>query len=169
MTNRKAGAVFVDLTAIYETIWHRSLTCKLLHLLSDKYIVKMIMENVTNCSFTLTTGSGTCSRLRCLKNGGPQVSISQKFACAGDLAFMHSAGDWQVLEGALSQDPVILAAYLQTWQLKLSWLKMVSAAFILNNREAGRKLKMSHLMESACLSPRYQHLGVKLDRSLMYH
>jgi len=29
-SNRKAGAVFVDLTAAYNTAWHCSLTCKLL-------------------------------------------------------------------------------------------------------------------------------------------
>jgi len=27
---KKAGAVFVDLTAAYDTVWHRVLTCKLL-------------------------------------------------------------------------------------------------------------------------------------------
>jgi len=27
---KKAGAVFVDLTAALDTVWHRSLTCKLL-------------------------------------------------------------------------------------------------------------------------------------------
>ena len=42
----KAGAVFVDLTAAYDTVWHRGLTCKLLRLLTDKYMVRMIMELV---------------------------------------------------------------------------------------------------------------------------
>ena len=53
---KKAGAVFVDLTEAYDIVWHHSLTCKLLHLLPDRYMVKMIMELVTNCSFTLTLG-----------------------------------------------------------------------------------------------------------------
>ena len=30
---KKAGAILVDLTAAYDTVWHRSLTCKLLRLL----------------------------------------------------------------------------------------------------------------------------------------
>ena len=42
----KAGAVFFDLTAAYDTVWHRGLTCKLLRLLTDKHMVKMIMELV---------------------------------------------------------------------------------------------------------------------------
>ena len=45
---KKAGAVFIDLTAAYDTVWHRGLTCKLLRLLPDKHMVKMIMELVRN-------------------------------------------------------------------------------------------------------------------------
>ena len=45
-TKTKAGAVFVNLTAAYHTVWHRGLTCKLLRLLPDKHIVRMIMELV---------------------------------------------------------------------------------------------------------------------------
>ena len=43
---KKAGAVFIDLTAAYDTVWHRGLTCKLLRLLPNKHMVKMIMELV---------------------------------------------------------------------------------------------------------------------------
>ena len=60
---KKAGAVFVDLTAAYNTDWHRGLTCKLLRLLSDKHMVRMIMELVWNRSFTLTTDDSKPSRL----------------------------------------------------------------------------------------------------------
>ena len=82
---------------------------------------------------------------------------------------MHFSRDWQAVEGVLSHDLVTLAAYLQTWRLKLSWSKTVSAAFHLNNREAGYKLNVS--LDGKCLPftqiPTY--LGVKLDRSLTYH
>ena len=40
---KKAGAVFVDLTAAYYTVWHRGLTCKLLRFLPDKHMVRKIM------------------------------------------------------------------------------------------------------------------------------
>ena len=41
---KKAGLVFVNLTAAYDTVWHRGFTCKLLRLLPDKHMVRMIME-----------------------------------------------------------------------------------------------------------------------------
>ena len=55
---KKAGAAFVDLTAAYDTLWHRGLACKLLRLIPDRQLVRMIMELVQNRSFTLTTGNG---------------------------------------------------------------------------------------------------------------
>ena len=130
-SKKKAGALFVDLKAAYDTFWHRGLTCKLLRLIPDKHMVRMIMELVRNRSFTLTTGDSKQSRLRRLKNGVPQGSvlppllfsiftydlssmISRKFAYADDLAFLHSFGNWKDLEGTLSQDMSILSAYLQT-------------------------------------------------------
>ena len=181
----KAGAVFINLTAAYDNVWHRVLTCELLRLLPDKHIVKMIMELVRNRSFTLTTGDSKQSRLRRLKNGVPQVSvlapllfniytyglpsmISRKFAYADDLALLHSSGNWKDLEGTLSQDISTLSAYLQTWRLKFSHTKTVTAAFHLNNREAKRELKVYNNGRRLlfCLTPTY--LGVKLDGSLTF-
>ena len=45
---KKAGAIFVNLTAVCETVWHRGLACKLLRLFPDKHMVRMIMEFVRN-------------------------------------------------------------------------------------------------------------------------
>ena len=61
-----------------------------------------------------------------------------------------------------------LSAYLQTWRLKLSHTKTVTAAFHLNNREAKRELKVynSGRLLPFCLTPTY--LGVKLDRLLTF-
>ena len=125
---KKAGAVFINLTAAYDTVWHRGLTCKLLRLLPDKHMVRMIMEFVRNRSFTLTTGDSKQSWLRRLKNGVPQGSvmapflfniytydlpsmISRTFAYADNLVLLHSSGNWKDLKGTLS---LRLSAYLQT-------------------------------------------------------
>ena len=59
---KKDGAIFFDLTAAYDTVWHRGLTCKLLRPLPDKHMVRMIMELVRNRNFTLTTGDSKQSR-----------------------------------------------------------------------------------------------------------
>ena len=106
MAKKKAGTVFVDLTAAYYTVWHRGLTCKLLNLLPDGHLVLLIMEFVRNRNVTLTTGTGKQSRLRHLKNGVSQrlflapllfniytndlpVTVGGKFVYADDLAILH--------------------------------------------------------------------------------
>ena len=182
---KKAGAVFVDLTAAYDTVWHRGLTCKLLRLLPDKHMVQMIMELIRNRSFTLSIGDSKRSRLRRLRNGLPQGSvlapllfniytydlpstISQKYAYAADLALMHTLKDWKTLEGTLSQDMTTLSAFLQTWRLKLSHTKTVTTAFYLNNREAKRELKLFNNGKLLPYCPTPTYLGVKLDRSLTF-
>ena len=182
---KKAGAVFIDLTAAYDTVWRRGLTCKLLRLLSNKHMIKMIMELVQNLSFTLTTGDSKQSRLRRLKNGVPQGSflapllfniytynlpsmISRKFAYANDLALLHSSGNWKDLEETLSQEMSTLSVYFQTWRLKLSHTKTVTAAFHLNNREAKRELKVYNNDRLLPFCPAPTYFGIKLDRSLTF-
>ena len=66
---RKTGAALVDLTAAYDSVWYLGLTCKLLSLLPDKYMIRMIMEHVRNRSFTFTNGNGKQSWLQRPKNG----------------------------------------------------------------------------------------------------
>ena len=148
-------------------------------------MVKMIMELVRNRNFTLITGDSKQSRLRCLKNGVPQGSvlapllfkiytydlpsmISRKFAYADDLALLHSSGNWKDLKGTLSQDMSTLSVYLQTWRLKLSHTKMVTAAFHSNNQEAKRELKVYNNSRLLLFCPTPTYLGVKLDRSLTF-
>ncbi|XP_076823231.1 uncharacterized protein LOC143469422 [Clavelina lepadiformis] len=180
---KKADAVFVDLTAAYDTVWHTGLTCKLLRLLPDRHMVRMIMELVQNRSFTLTTGPQ--SRLRRLRNGVPQGSVlapllfntytydlpnttSRKYAYADNLALLHSAGDWQSMERHLSQDMQTLTAYLQKWKLQLSKAKTVSAVFHLNNKEAQREINITIDGETLPYRAEPTYLGVTLDRALTY-
>ena len=143
------------------------------------------MEMVSNHSFTLTTGNGQRSRLRRLKNGVPHGSVlapllfsiftsdlpatvSKKYAYAEDQAIMHADGDWLAVEGVLSKDMATLGEYLQTWKLKLSTTKTVSAVFHLNNKEAKRELKVNFNNETLPFCSEPKNLGVMLDRSLTY-
>ena len=182
---KKAGAVFVNLTAAYDTVWHRGLICKLLRLLSEKHMVRMIMELVRNRSFTFTTGDSKQSRLRRLRSGLPQRSglapllfhiytydlpfiTSQKYAYADDLALLYASGDWKAVEDTLSQDMTTLSAYLQTWKLKLSFTKTVTAAFHLNNQEVKLELNVYNNGNLLLPCPVPTYLGVKLNRSLTF-
>jgi len=170
--------VFVDLTAAYDTVRHRGLTCKLLQLLPDRHMVHMIMEMVSNRSFTLTNGNSKRSRLRRLKKGVPQGSVlapilfniyisdlpttvTKKYAYADDLAITHADGDFQAVEGALTKDMATVSEYFQTLKLKLSTTKTVSATFHLNNKEAKRELKVKYKNETLpfCSEPKYLGAG----------
>ena len=148
-------------------------------------MVKMIMKLVSNRSFTFTSGDSKQSGLRRLKNGVPQrwlmalllfniytydflFMISRKFAYADDLALIHSSGNWKDLERTLCQDISTLLAYLQTWRLKLSHIKTVTAAFHLNNREAKRELKVYNNDRLLPFCPNPTYLGIKLDRLLTF-
>ena len=176
---KKAGAVFVNLTAAHNTVWHRGLTCKLLRLLLDKHMIRMIMELVR---FPLITGDSKPSRLRCLKNDAPHESVlapllfniykydlpsitSKKYVYADDLAEFYSAEDWKVLERTLSDDMTILFTYLHTWRLKLSHAKTVTVAFDLHNREAKHELKVKNNGKILPLRQVPTYLGVKLNKA----
>ena len=156
-------------------VWHRGFTCKLLRLLSDKHMVRIIMEYVRNRSFTVTTSDIKQSRPRHLKNGVLlgfiffQHSYLQSALHNFQKAYLCRQSSiaavfiWK-LEGTLSQDMITLSAYLQTWRLKLSHTKTVTVVFHLNNQDAKRELKayISNRFFQFC--PTSSDLGVKLNR-----
>ena len=61
-----------------------------------------------------------------------------------------------------------LSVYLQTWRLKLSHTKTVTAAFHLNNREAKHELKIYNNDRLLPFYPTPTYLAVKLDRLLTF-
>ena len=67
--------MLLDLTAAYDTVWHRGLHLKHLMTIPDKRMARFIMEMLTNRSFVLKTSDGQQSTLRRLKNGVPQGSV----------------------------------------------------------------------------------------------
>ena len=96
--------------------------------------------------------------------------ISKKFAYADNLALLHSFGNWKDLEGKTKAKTVsTFSVYLQTWRMKLSHTKTVTATFHLNNREAKREPKVYNNDRLLLFYPNPTYLGVKLDRSLTFH
>ena len=71
-----------------------------------------------------------------------------------------------MLERTLSEDMNTLSAYLQTWRLKLSHAKTVTAVFYLQNREAKCELKVKNNGKILPFCPVATYLGVKLHRAL---
>ena len=149
--NEKAGVVFLDLTAAYDTVWHRGLHLKLLRIIPDRHMVGFIMEMLSNRSFVVHTSDGQRSRLRRMKNGVPQGSVlslmlfniyisdlpdttSRKYGYADDLAILLRHPSWKKMEEGLNKDMTILVDYLRKWRLQLSIGKTVSAAYHINNR-----------------------------------
>ena len=126
----KAGAVIVDLTAAYDTVWHRGLTAKLLRLLPDRNMVRCILNLISNRSFVLKTSDGQQSRLRRLNNGVLQGSVlapllfntyiydlpettSKKYGYADDLAILaYLTSNGQTLRRTSAR---IWISYQHTW------------------------------------------------------
>ena len=71
----KAGVVLVDLTAVYDTVWHQGLILKLLWTIPDHHLIRFLCVILSNRSFILKTSDGQVSRPRRLKNGVPQGSV----------------------------------------------------------------------------------------------
>ena len=158
--NLKGGAVFVDLTAAYDTVWRRGLMLKLLWMLPNRHMVRFISELISNHSVVVKTSGGQQSRLKRINNGVPQGSVlspllfnvyiadlpltnSKKYGYADDIALLKVHRDWNTIEETLSQDMYILSTWLKQRRLKLSEAKTVSATFHLNNREAKRELNVN--------------------------
>ena len=125
--NAFAGAVFVDLSAAYDTVWHRGLTLKMLSIIPSKDMVRMIMAMTSQRSFVVNF-RGSSSRRRFLRNGVPQGSVlapvlfniytsdlpsttSRKYIYADDIALQHTSKNIKVIEQTLSSDLDSLSTY----------------------------------------------------------
>ena len=181
---KTAGAVLVDLTAAYDTMWW-FMTLKLLRMLPDRHVVHFNCGGNLNPQLVLKTSDGQQSRLRRLKNGVPLGSVlapllfniyihdlpdttSKKYGYADDLAILTAHREWKKIESTLSQDMSTLALYLRQWRLKLSEVKTVSTDFHLNNKEAKCDLDVYINTRRLNFQPTTTYLGVELDMTISY-
>ena len=183
--NEKAGVVFLDLSAAYDTVWHRGLHLKLLRTIPDRHMVRFIMEMLSNRSFVVHTSDGQRSRLRRMKNGVPQGYVlssmlfniyisdlpektSRKYGYADDLAILLGRPSWKEMEEGLNKEMTILVDYLRKWRLQLSIGRTLSAAYHLNNREAKRELDVFLDNNRLVFEQAPKYLGVRRDRMLNF-
>ena len=183
---RKSAAAFIDLTAAYDTVWHRGVRLKLMQSIPDRKMVSFIMETISNRRFTLYIPvMGKASRPKTLKMECLQGSIlapclfnnyisnmpkteSQQFAYTDDLAILWCKPSLGSAETTMNNDLDTLYSHYHKNQLHLSLEKTSFTLFHLNTHETSRRLKIGHGKSSISYSETPKYLGVTFDRSLTY-
>ena len=179
------GAVFVDLSAAYDTVNHRRLLSKVLEMTGDVQLTDLIRTTLENRRFFVVL-NGKKSRWRRQPNGLPQGSVlapmlfniytndqpihpdTRSFIYADDLCITSQGNDFNNIEASLTSALSTMTTYYDTNQLRANTSKTQVCAFHLRNREAKRELNVvwNGTRLSNTTTPVY--LGIHLDRTLCY-
>lgn len=179
----KTGAVFLDLTAAYDTVWHIGLLAKLTKDMPYWFsrLVELLLQGRR---FRVHLG-GDVSAWRNQVNGLPQGSVlaptlfnlytndlpttrSRRFIYTDDICLGAQAETFAELECTLSSDMGRMAEFCRHWRLKPSASKTVSSVFHLHNARATRELDVRLNGQRLKHDPHPVYLGVTLDRTLTY-
>ena len=177
----KTGAVLIDLSAAYATVWQAGLMMKLSKVIKCRTRIRLIASLISQRNFRVFLGS----RKRILMNGLPRGSVlapsffnvyisdlhpteSLKLGYADDWTLATQSKTFSHLESTLSRDIGHLNKFFDYWKLRLNAKKTVATCFHLDNKQAAIKLKVTLAGEELVHDVAPKYLGVTLDRSLTY-
>lgn len=180
----KTSAVFVDLTAAFDTVWREGVIYKLLKSIPCRTIARLVNNMLSDRKFQVCLGE-EMSTVRKLKNGLPQGSVlspllfnlyisdlpettARKFCYADDLALATQHKNLEKTEEILTKDLSTLDQYFKKWRLRPSAAKTEVSCFHLNNRLANTKLNISFSDRVLNHNNFPKYLGVTLDRTLSF-
>jgi hypothetical protein len=135
----KTGAVFVDLSAAYDTVWREDLMIKFLEAVPCLNLFNLLNNMLSNRYFQVFLGDQS-SRWRRLNNGLPQGSVlapilfnlymsdlpptaAKVFQYADDIAVTYQAKKFDECENNLEADIEVLNQVFQRWCLQQKKLK----------------------------------------------
>ena len=177
------GAVFVDLSAAYDTVNHRRLLSQVLEITGDVQLTDLIRTMLESRRFFVVL-NGKKSRWRRQRNGLPHGSVlapmlfniytndqpihadTRSLIYADDLCIGSQGNDFNNIEASLTSAPSTMTTYYDTNQLRANPSKTQVCAFHIRNREAKRELNVvwNGIRLSNTTTPVY--LGIHLDRTL---
>ncbi|KAK3887092.1 hypothetical protein Pcinc_008779 [Petrolisthes cinctipes] len=138
----KTGAVFVDLTAAYDTVNHKVLLFK------GSVLAPMLFNIYTNDQ--------------------PQFRNIRRFIYADDLCIATQSKTFEIIENRLTEALSILSGYYKQWFLNANPGKTQVCTFHLNNHQANRILRVKWENEELENTKFPVYLGVTLDRTLSF-
>ena len=179
------GAVFVDLSAAYDTVNHRILIQKLYNTTQDSQLCRVFQNMLSNRRFYVELNNER-SRWRRQKNGMPQGSVlspilfniytndqpihdgTRNFIYADDLCVTAQYSSFTEVETTIGDALEELTHYYRSNSLRANPDKTQVTAFHLRNKEANRSLKVEWNRTKLENTPHPKYLGVTLDRTLSY-
>ena len=179
------GAVFVDLSAAYDTVNHRRLLSKILAMTKDWKLTELLRVLLQNRRFFVELG-GKRSRWRNQKNGLPQGgvlapmmyniytndqpidSVTKRFIYADDLCITAQGTNFQQVETILTNVLTGLTSYYDDNYLRANPSKTQVCAFHLKNKDANYQLNITWCGTRLPYCPNPVYLGVTLDRCLTF-
>lgn len=180
----KTTAVFIDLTAAYDTVWREGLLYKFLSVIPSRKLGGLLNNMLSDRKFQVIM-NGKASRQRILNNGLPQGSViapalfnlyiadlpattAHKFAYADDLAIAVKFKSHDTAERILEKDLEALDSYYKKWRLVPSPNKTECSCFHLNNKQANHEPEIFWKGERLRYNPNPKYLGITLDRTLSF-